>query len=73
MASVSFDKVEKAYGTTKVIQGVGFRHSRRRVRGLGGANRNGPHRDDAGRFFIWICSGTANRRRPCRFIALHDS
>jgi ABC-type sugar transport systems, ATPase components len=23
-ASVSFDKVEKAYGTTKVIQGVGF-------------------------------------------------
>ena len=24
MASVSFDKVEKAYGTTKVIHGVGF-------------------------------------------------
>ena len=24
MASVSFEKVEKAYGTTKVIHGVGF-------------------------------------------------
>jgi ABC-type sugar transport system ATPase subunit len=24
MASVSFERVEKAYGTTKVIHGVGF-------------------------------------------------